>query len=1448
MSFLLPGPPQPPKAGGLARPASNFGRALPDRPDPLHDGPPTARINVKAAIFLGVLALLAVILYFPLSAIQENRLRRAALAQAREFAEAKKVDLALLTLAHHIESWPEDLEALELQAKLLTETARAPDEILKAAGVQDQVLRIDPMGKGRQDNRRELVELYLRYGEILRYTSTKRELWIDRFESRYRAAVKIANQRIVFGADDAASHRLMAIALEGLAAMGDAKSLSDASIEYEKALRRDPTDTVSAERLALIDLERKNSYTAGDEILDELLRASPESAKARLVRYRYYRRTERDPKAAAELAAATRLAPTDVEVRLTAAADALNRGDVAAARRHVAAITPEDRKDARVTALRGQIEMVEGHADEAIEIWRKGLSEAVGLNRELNWQLANALIRQGRLDEARPLVARFEKLAGDPTNPISCMLRGMLKERAGQPVAAIAELEAARPFVGKEVIPDLAMALGRCYESLNEDLKAMVEFRRAQDLSPVSSSPRRAAARILRKTDPEAAARSLEEAVKVVTDPGPAILDLALIRFAQQRALPPEKRNWGEVEALLDRVVQALPNALDHFKLRAEFLAATGRGEAAFALLEQTARGAGRARDDAWLAWAGALSNQGRDDEALRVLEEASAPSAAGDHATLRAARARLLARSGRARAARDLLTLGQDRLPAHERAALARSRAEILQELGDHPGARAACLEWARLSPGDPQPGLTLLAMAQRGGGDESARLGLDLLAKTGGQDEPYSLAARALDLMLSNRAREETRTARQEQADHLVESLQSLAPQLPISHLLRGMMMERNHRLEDAVNSYRTALRGNARAMALPRLVALYTRLNRQADLNDLRESTGQPALIDQLSAAASLEAGDKDQAERLVAQLVENQPDSLEMRATQVRLLGEMGKPKEAEEAIRDLAKRRPDQPGPWLALVVLQLGQKQPAEAAKTIEMIASSYKGERPDLLLARCRWAAGQKAAAEGLLDDALAARPSDLATMKEAEEFFRANGKLERSEAILRQALKVEPTSPWATRRLALLLADRPGLAAWSEAWALIVSAGGESPDDRMARATVLARSPDPARRAEAGPALLALAEDLPVNNPVGVDARARLARDLLDANRPAEAAALLAPAVDETATPGPVALGLATEALARSGKPAEAGRQLARLAAIEPNSPRSVACRAWTFHAAGRQADAAATVEAAMSESEGKPEEEIAGLAYFDLLLKIGQPDSAERLALRIVSRRPRAAWMLGIIQAGRGKVAEALASARSAVEAGATREPLKLIMGMINANQLGPAELAEAGKLADKALAKASSDLPTIGLVAGVRHFQGRYEDELALHLKNLEIDPTNTVYLNDMAWILSECLGRPAEGLERVDEAIKRGGRLPQFADTRGVILTRLGRHDEAIAELSEAVKLNPSGPFYYHLARAYRKAGRADLHRKYRELARSAGVDPSRLDLPERAEFAAIMAP
>src|SRR3954454_13480605 len=196
------------------------------------------RLNLRAAIILGVGALVVVSSFFAYKAYRARHNRTLFLREANARLEAKQPHLALQYLGRHLALNPTDVDAMDLKAKILAESARNAYQALDAMPVHTQVLGLDPDNPRRQETRRRLVELNLKVG------------------GRSRAAEALARELIRRGAGDARAHRLLAEALEGVGAEGDAKALEEACREYEAAERIEPGDVEAAERLALLYRDR----------------------------------------------------------------------------------------------------------------------------------------------------------------------------------------------------------------------------------------------------------------------------------------------------------------------------------------------------------------------------------------------------------------------------------------------------------------------------------------------------------------------------------------------------------------------------------------------------------------------------------------------------------------------------------------------------------------------------------------------------------------------------------------------------------------------------------------------------------------------------------------------------------------------------------------------------------------------------------------------------------------------------------------------------------------------------------------------------------------------------------------------------------------------------------------------------------------------------------------
>ena len=377
----------------------------------------------------------------------------------------------------------------------------------------------------------------------------------------------------------------------------------------------------------------------------------------------------------------------------------------------------------------------------------------------------------------------------------------------------------------------------------------------------------------------------------------------------------------------------------------------------------------------------------------------------------------------------------------------------------------------------------------------------------------------------------------------------------------------------------------------------------------------------------------------------------------------------------------------------------------------------------------------------------------------------------------------------------------------------------------------------------------LRALKEDLPADLPMAASARGMLARVLINLGDPAEAADVAA--LD--AGPGaPIAnVNLHAAALIAAGKLDEASVQVDRLAVAAPDDSDTVTLRARLMRARGQGEEAAQALERSALERLNGPGGEAVGRNVVRILMEeLNQPAAAERLARKLKAAHPKTAGVLGYVMAKTGRVTEAMDLYRDAVNVAdptAVREAVRNALGLValHKNELPLQLLAES--IVDDARKRDPGSSDLLAMAGYLRHFQGRFDDELKLYEAALGGKPEDFAFLNNMAWTLSENKNQPDQALEKINEAIRRTPLPPpQYFDTRGVILTRLNRIDEAIRDLEAAVRDRPTGMVWAHLARAYHKAKRDDDFRRARDEAKRAGLTPEKIDKEERADLEPLL--
>jgi tetratricopeptide (TPR) repeat protein len=1412
------------------------------------------RLNKRAlvvATILGVIAIPAVLVGWR---IQNRRLGAAAVALAQEFEKAEEPDKAIRHLSRYVEIQPDDRKALGLLARLLAESARSLGDILHAASVNEQYLRLDPNAPDSQDTRRRLVELYVRFGDLFKLTPNYGRT-LDRTEGESRAAVAetIAEQLFVEGRTNIPKDfRLLGQAKEGMIAPGSPKALGQAVENYQKALKGDPTDAIAAAHLAQIYLQREHNPEKARKVLDDLLKAS-ETAEVRLVRYRFFTLQKDRKQAALELAAARELAPKNVLIRVMLAEEALKRGDTAAAKSEIDALPNSLQKNTQVQLMKGRIAFAEQHPDKAISDWQQGLLMTNGTDAQLTWQLAYAYLQTGNLTKARPLMARYRELGGDGFEPLLAMLKAEFDLRSGWPARAAYELERIRSRISEAQKVPLLLTLGHAYEGLWDDNKALEAYHEASEINPEAQEPRISAIRLwLRRQKFDKARAEVERGLKEDPD-APSLLVLkARLLLMEQARLPRERRSWTAFIEALKQASERAPNSPDLALLHTDFLSLQGNTQEAIRMLKTIVDKHPKI-DTIAIAYANSLARAGQVDEALQVLDEASSSEKAGDLASLRINRANLLLGLGRGRTARAALVEHIEGLQSvTEQTQVWRALGQLEASQGDLSQARNAYLECARLLPDDPQPRLDLLVLAMNSGDEELVRktvadlrerspernkseeTGATPKNEAGSRDLIWELC-RVQEILWKSRTStpqsKERDDSSLEEARDLLEKILLDAPEMPIALILHGDVLERLNKLPEAAKEYQHAWDLGADTV-WPRLATVLTRLGQGEKLAKLKE--------------AAIERGDPIAAAPMISPNPSSQVVSPSARPA--------NNAEEPVAILEEMVKKRPDDLETWLRLVRSYSLLGDVKEVTSTIERIKTHFKAENPDLIEARCRWAANDIPRADALFKTALERSKYDPTVSRFASEYYVEQGRRSEAAACLQQALKAHPEDRPTARTLAVLLASAASdERSWTRAYEVLgpEPKEGELVEDRVTRAVVLSYAPVASRKEEAIKKLEDLVSDIPPRSPHASLARGLLARLLIKAGRGRQAAEVAS--ISANSGSDPAAIGLYAEALIQAREWKEAQYQIDRLMAFGPRNQRAAQLQVQLIQTLAGPDKAVKALEQALDDRAKMPDFATFEREVVSTLDQIGPSavKATRDVAKRIAAKNPASAWILARLEYREGHFTEALNLCRQVVASGTLDDLLQVgeITLQIALTKKTDPRIAET---AEAVLQEAQTREPKNNILlicrAMVAHLKGRYEDEIRFYRELLKRQPANAVALNNIAWSLSEGINQPSEALTYIEALVEQGGRSAQSLDTRGVILSRLGRHDEAIRDLLESNRLAPSDQTVFHLALALHAAGREEEFRRYRDAVRKAGLKPEQLDATELPTYESLIKP
>lgn len=221
------------------------------------------------------------------------------------------------------------------------------------------------------------------------------------------------------------------------------------------------------------------------------------------------------------------------------------------------------------------------------------------------------------------------------------------------------------------------------------------------------------------------------------------------------------------------------------------------------------------------------------------------------------------------------------------------------------------------------------------------------------------------------------------------------------------------------------------------------------------------------------------------------------------------------------------------------------------------------------------------------------------------------------------------------------------------------------------------------------------------------------------------------------------------------------------------------------------------------------GRTDEAIVALEYAGRDGLVGHPASGDLYMLACLAREREVAG---------GPVDGRLAWIRRALEIRPRSEVVLLRLVEMSQEASAGEGAAEADRLLAASLAGGEIP-PAVSIALGTRAWKEGKLDEARAHLERAyQADPSNVVAANNVAWLLGRGTGPDLDrALAIADRLVAKHPAAAQFRDTRGQILAKLGRWDEALSELERALPgMRDSVETRRALAEAYRHAGRENL--------------------------------
>ncbi|MBX9607131.1 MAG: PEP-CTERM system TPR-repeat protein PrsT [Gammaproteobacteria bacterium] len=676
--------------------------------------------------------------------------------------------------------------------------------------------------------------------------------------------------------------------------------------------------------------------------------------------------------------------------------------------------------------------------------------------------------------------------------------------------------------------------------------------------------------------------------------------------------------------------------------------------------------------------------------------------------------------------------------------------------------------------------PALSLLGDAQRIQGDLSAAEDYYTKAIAARPNNAYELLSRAVVRLARNE---------NEKADgDIAAAAQKVDNNHPYVEYVKGLSALLKGANEDARTAFETALaRYDQHGPSMLYLAVVLLRQDKleQAEQYANKAAVAMPFLREAKLLLAVVQARKQDYKAGMATLQSVTGADTLGKMAAALNSALESG---DAQQVAAEVA--RGERQGATLpaSFVQIGLGTVVPSTTEETAAEAPAETSSSTDDKHLDAARaLERGDTDKAMSLLNALLSADPKDALTHNLLGMANQQRGAADKAREAFQRALALKPDFGEATNNLALSFVAEGKL---DEARAVVADGLKQNPKHiglLMVLAEIDRRRGDLAATEATLRQVLAL-------QPKVAGPRLSLYSLLAAAKRNDEAIATLEEGLAMVPKQGEFARQLAT-AYMRAERPKDAVAVLGKLAQSNPKDDEVQFALAQAQAATG---DEDATEAALRRALDIEPFRIAPALALARLELKRGKLAEAAALVDRMVKSDPGnadAVYLQGQVRLAQGDATNAVVSLNQAYK---LRPSLPTAVGLAQAHAAA-GHTGEGRAVLEGFVAERPKDPPSLYTLG---EFLLRAADEPAaieVFKRLLAVEPTNTVAMNNLAWLLRE--KAPAEALDYARQALAREPNQPAVMDTMAVILAQQGKHEEAFGLWDKVIKASPDNPTY-----------------------------------------------